>query len=287
MIHVTGAKGALGTELTKALAGIGDVHGTDIDEMDITDPGSIIASLRKCPPEVMVHAAALKGNQPSRQRPADFFTVNTVGTVNLLEACRQLGVKRFALVSSLTVHGSSSDPVDELSPWAPLHPYAGSKGAAEVMVHAYANAYGIQAAVFRPNFIVGPISPPRPYTDNIIYDFIEAIHRTGVIELAGDGKCQREWLHPVDVASAIALAVSLPDMGYETYILAGHRVTMLELADRVIQRVGAGQVTTNPNRGGFSLISSDEKARRQLQWRPQVDLDTLIGEIWDEYRSRS
>ena len=121
-------QGLLGTHVIQALANLDDVHGTDLDEMDITDPGSVMTTLALRPPDVIVHTAALKGNQPSRDRPLDFFRVNTAGTVNLLEACRQLGIKRFVFVSSLTVHGPSEDPVDEASPWAPAHPYAGTKG---------------------------------------------------------------------------------------------------------------------------------------------------------------
>ena len=286
LIHVTGAKGLLGTHVIQALANLGDVHGTDLDEMDITDPGSVMTTLALRPPDVIVHTAALKGNQPSRDRPLDFFRVNTAGTVNLLEACRQLGIKRFVFVSSLTVHGPSEDPVDEASPWAPAHPYAGTKGAAETMIQSYVSSYGLRATIFRPNFIVGPIPLPRPYTDNLIYDFIEALQNSGVIELAGDGSYQREWLHPRDVAAAISLAVPSSETGCETYILSGHRVTMRELADRVIHCVGKGSTITNPDLGGFSLVSSDQKACRELGWRPEVDLDSLIGEIWDEYRSR-
>ncbi len=287
LIHVTGSRGLLGRAAVEAVAPLGDVQGTDIDEMDVTDLESVTAVLAADPPDVIVHLAALKGNLPSRERPLDFFRVNTVGTVNLLEACRRLGVKRFLFVSSLTIHGPSSHPVDESSLSDPLHPYAGSKGAAEAMVRAYANAYGLDAVILRPNFIVGPIPLPQPYADNIIYDFIESIHRTGTIELAGEGQYQREWLHPRDVASAIALAVSAPITGCETYILSGHRVTMEELATRVVQRVGGGQVIKNASRSGFSLVSSSERAQRRLGWKPEVDLDTLIGEIWNEYSSRA
>ena len=285
-IHVTGAEGNLGTHVVRALSHLGQIEGTDVAEMDIADMDQVMSVLGRHPPEVLVHTAALKGNQPSRERPADFFRVNTAGTVNLLEACRQLGVGHFVFVSSLTVHGPSIEPVDETSPKDPLHPYAGSKAAAEAMVQAYVNSYGLRASVFRPNFIVGPIPPPQPYADNIMYDFIESIQREGTIELAGDGQYQREWLHPRDVASAIGLAVASPGTGFEAYILSGHRTTMRQLAERVIQRVGAGCASANPNRGGFSLVSSDQKARRQLGWRPEVDLDSLISEIWDEYRSR-
>ena len=286
LIHVTGAKGSLGRHVTRSLAALGEVHGTDIDEMDIADHGSVMSTLKARPPSVMVHLAALKGNQPSRDRPLDFFRVNTLGTVNLLEACRRLGVGKFVFVSSISVHGPSNDPVDESSPWAPLHPYGGSKAAAEAIVLSYSQAYDLSAIIFRPNFIVGPIAAPHPYLDNIIYDFIEAIHQTGVIELAGDGQYQREWLHPRDVAAVIALAVSASTVDCETYNLSGNRVTMMDLATRIIERVGRGKVNTNPSLSGFSLISSSEKVWLDLGWKPEVDLDTLIGEIWNEYRSR-
>lgn len=286
LIHVTGARGLVGSQVTKALAQLGEVHGTDVDDMDVANPDRVMETLSAHPPDVLVHLAALKGNQPSRKRPVDFFRVNTAGTLNLLEACRQLGIKQFIFLSSLTVHGPGNGPVNESSPWAPLHPYAGSKGAAESMVQAYANSYGLQAVAFRPNFIVGPIPPPQPYVDNIIYDFIEAIHQSGAIELAGEGQFQREWLHPKDIAHAVSLAVSRPRDGFDAYILSGHRTTMRELAERIILRVGGGEVVTNPQRDGFSLISTSEKAEQELGWRPQVPFDCLLDEIWDEYRTR-
>jgi nucleoside-diphosphate-sugar epimerase len=140
--------------------------------------------------------------------------------------------------------------------------------------------------VFRPNFIVGPIPAPRPYVDNLIYDFIRDIHDTGVIELAGNGQYRREWMHHKDAASAVALAVASAGSGCETYILCGQRVTMHELATRIINQVGSGCIVTNPNRSGFSIVSSSRKARRKLGWEPMMDLDGLISEIWNEYRSR-
>ena len=260
--HVTGASSLVGAAVTEALTKLGDVEETDVEDMDVTDLEAVMATLSKRLPDVVVHLAGIKGNLPSREQPLKFFGVNTVGTLNLLEASRQLGVKHFIFFSSLTVHGPVDEPVNELSPLDPQHPYSGSKGAAEAMVRAYANGYGLRATIFRPNFIVGPIYPPQPYVDNLIYDFIQSIQDTGVIELAGEGQYQREWMHPADVASAVSLAVTSPLTGCETFILCGERVTMHELAARIVKQVGAGRVTTNPNRGGFSIISTSEKAHR-------------------------
>ena len=286
LFHVTGAKGLVGLEITKALAQIGEVHGTDVDDMDVTDLEAVQRTLSARPPDAVIHLAGLKGNLPSRQEPLKFFNVNTTGTLNLLEVSRQLGVKHFVFFSSLTVHGPDDKPVHEGSPLNPQHPYSGSKGASESIVHAYSHGYGMKATIFRPNFIVGPIPAPLPYVDNLIYDFIQAAQDPGVIELAGNGMFEREWMHPKDVASGVVLAVTSSGTGCQTYILRGERVSMRELAERIIGRVGTGRISTNPDRGGFSIISSGEKIKQQLGWQPEVDLDSLIGEIWDEYRSR-
>lgn len=286
LCHVTGAKGVVGKEVTRALERFGEVQGTDVDEMDVTNADATMATLAANPSDVMVHLAGLKGNMPSQEDPLGFFNVNTFGTLNLLEACRQLGVGRFIFFSSLTVHGPTESAVNEEGPLFPQHPYSGSKGAAESMVHAYANAYGMKATIFRPNFIVAPIAAPLPYVDNLIYDFIGLANDPGTIELAGDGRFEREWMHPSDVGSAVAAAVSTGRAGCETYIICGERVTMRELASRIVAQVGKGQITTNPQRGGFSIISSAEKAKKELDWKPVVSLDSLIGQIWEEYKSR-
>lgn len=284
--HVTGADGRVGQEVTRSLEKLGTVHATDVGDMDVTDIKSVSDTLESNPPDVLVHLAGLKGNIPSQEDPIRFFNVNTLGTLNLLEVARKLEVKHFIFFSSLTVHGPTLEAIDERSPLFPQHPYSGSKGASEYMVHAYSNAYGIQATIFRPNFIVAPINAPLPYVDNLIYDFIELIQENGVIELAGDGQYEREWMHPSDVAEAVVAAIRSTHKGCETYIIRGERVTMYEFASRIVAKVGKGQITTNPDRGGFSIISSGEKAKNELGFEPSVSLDTLISSIWDEYQAR-
>jgi len=284
---VTGANGQVGKEVMDAVSDIGSVYGTDVDTMDITDANSVSETIGNQRPDVIIHIAALKGNRPSRDNPTNFFSVNTIGTLNLLEASRMYGVSEFIFLSSLTVHGSSTVPVTEDSRFAPLHPYAASKCASEVLLESYVHSYGIRGIAFRPNFIVGPINAPTPYTDNIIYDFIQSIIDKNHIELAGTGEYQREWLHPSDVAKAISLSIPSKQAGFDAYILSGQRVTMAQLASKVINLIGHGSIKTNPNIEGFSLISTDQKATSELGWQPEVEIDDLIAEIWNEYKSRN
>ena len=286
LCHVTGAKGLVGKEVCSALSKLGEVHATDVDDMDVTNLDAVRSTLSARPPDVLVHVAGIKGNLPSREQPLRFFDINTTGTMNLLEVSPHIGVKHFIFFSSLTVHGPVTEPVNEESPLAPQHPYSGSKGASESIVHAYSNGYGIRSTIFRPNFIIGPMYPPTPYEDNLVYTFIQAIMNTGEIVLAGEGQFQREWMHPKDVASAVSLAVSTDLPGCETFIICGERVTMQEFAERIVKRIGSGVIKTNPSQGGFSIISTSAKAERQMGWKPTVDLDTLLDSIWEEYQAR-
>ena len=83
LIHVTGANGQVGKEVLKAVSPLGKVYGSDVAEMNITDPNIVSEVIRKQKPDVIIHAAALKGNQPSRNNPMDFFSVNTIVTFKL------------------------------------------------------------------------------------------------------------------------------------------------------------------------------------------------------------
>ena len=285
--HVTGAKGFLGRDVVRTLMPLGDVRGTDIDDVDVARASHVLARLRVDRPDVVIHLAALKGNAPSRQRPVTFFRVNTQGTLNVLEACRHLGIPRFIFMSSVTVVGPAETPADESWPIRPLHPYAASKAAAEALVHAYANSYGLRAVILRPNFIVGAIPPPHPYRDNLIYDFVTKVDQSEALELIGDPGFQREWLHPRDVSQAVRLAVEADLPGCETFVLSANRCTMQELAELIVRSMRRGRVTVDPAGAGFTLISSSAKARRLLGWQPRVSLDEIVAEIWEEYRSRS
>ena len=80
LCHVTGANGRVGLEVTQALEKLGVVHGTDVDDMDVTDISSIESVFRKNPPNVVVHLAGLKGNIPSQENPMKFFNVNEAGS---------------------------------------------------------------------------------------------------------------------------------------------------------------------------------------------------------------
>ena len=150
----------------------------------------------------------------------------------MLEACRRAGVDRFVFTSSLTVHGSSPYPVDESSPFAPRHPYAVSKVAAEFAVRDYSLHFGIRSIVVRPTLVVGEGSKEL----HAIGDFVPKALRGERIVLFGGGDHRRDFVHPEDVADALRLAVDRLDKAsgvtYELFNISnGQALTMRQLAE--------------------------------------------------------
>ncbi len=286
-VLVTGGQGFLGRYIAEALRAAHDVTVTDRTSLDVLDPSACLAALRRAGPELVCHLAALCGAQPSAERPQEYFAVNALGTVHLLEACRATGVRQFILTSSLTVHGAGEEAMTEASPYAPRHPYAASKVAAEVMTRAYAR-YGIRSVILRPTLVVGPGCKEG----HAIGDFTEIARRAGTIQLFGGGRHRRDFVHPEDVASAFAAAVGLLGRGgfeSRTYNLStGAPVTMAELAARVVALVGQGRTEVAATTGqAFSLFTSIARAGADLGWRPQHTTDDIVRSLLAAIEVRS
>ncbi|MGC1719621.1 MAG: SDR family oxidoreductase [Isosphaeraceae bacterium] len=231
-ILVTGASGFLGTYLVPLLRRSHEVVATDRDDLDVTDISAVHRVIKRHHPDLVCHLAALCGAAPSRENPPDYYAVNTLGTVHLLEACRHVGVERFLFISSLTVHGASSDPVDESSAFSPRHPYAASKVAAEFAVRDYSRHMGIHSIILRPTLVVGEGSKEL----HALGDFVLEALRGEEIVLFGGGNHRRDFVHPQDVAAAMLLAVErldrALDTSYEVFnISQGQALSMRDLAD--------------------------------------------------------
>jgi len=278
-VHVTGGRGFLGRYVTEALEAAYAVEVSDIETLDVNDYEKTAATLAASAPAAVCHVAGVTGAERSLRSPHEFFRTNCFGTLNVLEACRVAGIPRLVFLSSITVHGATDErPVDELSPYRPLHPYAGSKAAAEILVETYARCYGMCAVILRPTIVVGE----GQTEENAVSQFVATARRDGDVRVFGDGRHRREWLHAVDLASAVRAAVDqvvhAASPMVEAYIVSsGAPVGMRELAERVIALVGKGRVAGVPaTRQAFSLCSDPGKAKGALGWRPTVDIDEII-----------
>jgi nucleoside-diphosphate-sugar epimerase len=280
-IHITGGHGFLARWIVPLLRQSHEVEVSDRDSMDVTDLVCLRAILGASRPDVVLHLAALCGAGPSRERPPDFFAVNAQGTVNLLEACRRAGVPRFLLASSLTVHGSGEEAREEQSPYAPRHPYAVSKVAAEFAARNYAQNFGLSVAVVRPTLVVGE-NYKEPHA---VGDFVATVLRGDNIVLFGDGHHRRDFVHPLDVAQAMQLAVAhlghAQPGAHEVFnISSGESFRMVDLADLVMRVTGRGRRIHGPaSEQSFSLYTRIDRARNVLGYQPSVRTEDIIHRL--------
>jgi UDP-glucose 4-epimerase len=279
-ILVTGASGFLGTYLVPLLSRSHEVVATDREDLDVRDITAVRRVITRHRPDLVCHLAALCGAAPSRENPPDHYAVNTLGTVHLLEACRRAGVGRFLFTSSLTVHGAAPDPVNESSAFAPRHPYAASKVAAEFAVRDYSLHFGIHAVILRPTLVIGEGSKEL----HALGDFVLKALRGEEIFLFGAGNHRRDFVHPQDVAAAMLLAVDRLGRAHDTSpesevfnISQGQALSMRELADLAIRLVGSGRHRLGPiNDQSFSLYTRIDRARQILEFAPRIGIEEMI-----------
>jgi len=113
------------------------------------------------PIDAIINLAARAGVRASVENPWIYFTTNAIGTLNLLEICKEFGIKKFILASSSSVYAGSPMPFREDLPVnSPISPYAASKRAAELCCYTYHYLYGIDVSVLRYFTVYGPAGRP-------------------------------------------------------------------------------------------------------------------------------
>lgn len=305
---VTGVAGFIGARLAEALLTQGyTVTGLDNlnDAYDIRMKDYRLRRLQKLPGftfvkvdisdhieveklpgfDAVLNMAARAGVRASVENPREFYRSNVIGTLNLLELCRQRGISKFLTASTAGVYGGNAPrpTPEDADTDHPLQPYAASKKASEVLCHAYHSLHGIDVTIVRYFNVYGPA--PRP--DMVIFRFAKWITEGQPVELYGDGEQSRGFTYLDDIVRGTLTA--LRPLGYEIINLGGHQpLNLNELIGILEKRIGkkaqVKQLPANPADIRASLANV-EKARRLLGWRPEVGLEDGIGRLVDWYNA--
>ena len=222
----------------------------------------------------IVHLAAHTNVIDSQSKPREDMEVNVGGTLNMLLAARDHGVKRFVLASSNAPVGECTPPMDESKPARPLSPYGASKLAGEGYCSAFYGSYGLGTVVLRFANVYGPKSVHK---GSVVAKFIREVMAGKALTIYGDGAQTRDFIYSEDLCRAIIAGLE-SDRGGETYQVAtgietsvSELVQLLQTAmpDYAIKIVHEGQ------RAGEIIknYSSIEKARRELGWAPVMPLE--------------
>lgn len=306
-VLVTGATGFLGREVAHQLTAAGhDVvalthngavgpGGPSAVHGDLTDLGSLRAALAEIESlDAVCHLAALTQARESRQRPLDYWDVNTAGTLRLLQALAgRPAPVRVVLASSGAVYGTGrSGPIPEDAPTAPTSPYGRSKVAAEELL-SDAAAIGLVTGVVIRTFNLAGASRGMPDTDTtrvIPAALSVATGERDAFAVNGAGDVVREYTHVTDVARAYLAAIEKPMASpFSVYnVGSGHGSSVLDVLDAV-RAVTAHDIPVDHRPAQdepASLIGDVTRAHADLDWTPQrSDLVDLVADAWDALRA--
>jgi len=228
--------------------------------------------------EYVLHQAALASVPRSIENPVDTTAVNVGGTLNVLYAAKERGVRRVVCASSSSVYGDSESlPKHEELPTAPLSPYAASKLAGEVYARVYARTMGLSTLSLRYFNVFGPRQDPQSQYAAVIPRFTTALRDGNRPIVYGDGLQSRDFTYIDNVVAANLQACTAPDgAGEAMNVACGDRFTLLDLLGVLGSLLGvAPNPEFQPARPGDVKHSqaSIERARKLIGFQPGIGFE--------------
>ncbi len=236
------------------------------------------------------HLAALVSVPGSMDDPVGCYEINLTGSLNVLWAAHQAGVRRVVLASSAAVYGEAQGPVKEDAPKAPLSPYAASKLAMEAAGRLFTTAYDLPTVALRFFNVYGPLQPPdSPYAAAIPI-FTQALLEGRTPVIFGDGLQTRDFVYVEDVVQANLLAAEREAaVGRVFNIGGGSSVSILGLIEVMRELIpGSPAPVHGPPRPGDIRSSQADisGAREALGYRPETALEAGLQKTVEWFRER-
>jgi UDP-glucose 4-epimerase len=319
-VVVTGGAGYIGSHAVRALADAGHVvavlddlsagheqavpEGVPLVRAQIHDRAAVATLLVDHRADAVMHFAAWLAVGESVQKPIDYYQNNVTGTLTVLEAMRDAGVRRFIFSSTCAVYGEPSRvPIDESADARPINTYGETKLAVERALPHIERAYGIKwialryfnAAGAHPD---GTIGEDHADEIHLIPLAIRAANGGTPLRVFGedyptpDGTCLRDYIHVSDLADAHIRALEALERGAPSAVFnvgtgTPHSVrSVIDTVSRVIGRPVAWE--SAPRRPGDPavLYAAADRVRHELGWRPNyTDLEVIVRHAWQWHRS--
>jgi nucleoside-diphosphate-sugar epimerase len=307
-VLVTGGAGFIGSNLTEALLKQGHrvrilddfstgkrenllfdkkYHSLEMIEGDIRDPGICQRAMKDI--EHVFHQAAIPSVQRSVEDPLTSNSVNVGGTLNILLAAREAGVKRFIYASSSSVYGDTPTlPKREDMPPNPLSPYALQKYVGEQYGRLFFQLYGLETISLRYFNIFGPKQDPDSIYSAVIPKFIDALIQGRAPVIYGDGEQSRDFTYIENVVQANLLAMSAEHLhGEAINIACGERTSLNRLLNELKGILGStlSPVYQEPRQGDVRHSLADiRRGKEILNYEPAVGIKIGLRKAVDFFR---
>lgn len=239
--------------------------------------------------EHVFHQAALPSVPRSIEDPLESHHVNVTGTVNLLVAAKEAGVKRFVYAASSSAYGDAQvdQKHEELKP-APLSPYGAAKLSGELYCQAFYHSYGLETVCLRYFNVFGPRQNPFSAYTGVLAIFIPLMLKGEQPTIFGDGAASRDFTFVKNNVDANLLALTAKNAPGEVINIAcGQQYTILEIVDAINQILGTN---IQPKFEGVRTgdikhsLASIEKAKTTLGYEPAVSFEEGLRVTIEWYR---
>jgi UDP-glucose 4-epimerase len=266
-------------------------------EIDLCDQAAVRSLFQEEKIDAVMHFAALADVTTSVRNPHRFFKNNVSGTLNLLEAMLEHGVRDLIFSSTAAVYGEpQSVPIDENHPKCPVNSYGESKLASERMLAWYSSAYGFHCVALRYFNAAGAtnrLGEDRANESHLIPCLLDvALGKRPDITIYGndystrDGTCVRDYVHVLDIVSAHVLCLErIAELGFEVFNVGnGTGYTVQEVLQEARQvtncPIPARMVERRPGDPAV-LVATPQKLSLMLGWEPsRSNLRDIIEDAW-------
>lgn len=295
-VVVTGGAGFIGSHIVDALIARGDeVHVVDnyaagrredrinpkatYHEVDVRDYDTLAPIVAGA--EYVFHEAALPRVQFSIENPELTFSVNALGTVSVLRAAHEGGVKRLIYAASSSAYGDQATlPLSEDLPAQPKSPYGLQKYVGELSCRLWSEVYGLPTVSLRYFNVFGPKFDPDGAYALVIGKFLKQKKEGTPLTITGDGTQTRDFTHVSDVVRANLLAAESPNVGKGEMVNigAGRNVSVNELA----ALIGGPSVHVPARLEPHDTLADNALAKELIGWEPRVRLEDGIMALKEE-----
>jgi UDP-glucose 4-epimerase len=306
-VLVTGGAGFIGSHLSEALSVLGakvtvidDLSGGDADNLrgfanvqfvkaSILDQQALARCVQGA--RYVFHLAALGSVPRSVEQPRLFNDVNTLGTLNVLEAARTAGVERLMFAASSSAYGLNPVPWIETMPVLPLSPYAANKVAGEALLRAYSASYALDTCSTRYFNIYGPRQNANSAYAAVIAAFAKALLKGESPVIFGDGEQSRDFTFVHNAVHANLLAARHPGKigGEVLNVGTGGRISVNELARlmaKAMQRCDLKPLYKPDRAGDIKHSFADlHKTGATIGYEPIVGFEEGLQVTMDWYKT--
>ena len=254
---------------------------------DIRDLGELKTIFNSNNIEKVVHFAAKAGVRTSIEQPFEYVTTNILGTINLLESCRNFDIDSFDFAGSSSVYGNDSIVpfVENILSDKPESPYAATKRSCELFGYTYHSLYAIRFNSYRFFSVYGPRGRP----DMAVYKFTENIIQDKEVTIYGDGTYQRDFTYVSDIVDGMFLGLN-KKLDFEIFNLGNENpISVIELVNLLEGLIGkqARIKYQEAHKADSKITFADiSKARNILAFKPKIDIKQGLQLFIEWYKNK-